>query len=338
MKTLLAACLVGHCRAARRAGRARRPIRPQADHLRRAVRGRQRDRPARARRSAQHVTQDQGRPVVVDNMAGASGMLAAQNVARAAPDGHTVLITTNTTHAANQSLSRSCPTTRSRTSSRSTSSAPSRSRSIGQPGVPANDVNELIAYAKANPGKLTFGSGSSSRIAGEMLKQLAGIDIAARALQEQPARGHRPARRPDRADVHRHRDRRCRRSRPASCKGFARLDRAALAACAGRADHRRGGRQGLRHAAWFAAYVPAGTPKPVVDKLRDALVAAVSDNAVQEKLLAAGIEPESSTLGGAEGVRRHRDQEMGRHRQGGRHPAGIASAPVSRRSPGRRAR
>ena len=91
-------------------------------------------------------------------------------------------------------------------------------------------------------------------------------------------------------------------------------------------------------AAWFAAFAPAGTPKPVVDKLRDALVAAVSDSAVQERLLAAGIEPEIEHLGGAEGIRRHRDQEMGRHRQGGRHPAGVACAPISRRSPGRRAR
>ena len=48
-------------------------------------------------------------------------------------------------------------------------------------------------------------------------------------------------------------------------------------------------------AAWFGAFVPAKTPKPVIDKLHEALVAAVSDKTVQEKLLAAGIEPESST-------------------------------------------
>ena len=48
-------------------------------------------------------------------------------------------------------------------------------------------------------------------------------------------------------------------------------------------------------AAWFAAFVPAKTPKPVVDKLREALVAAVNDKATQEKLLTAGIEPETST-------------------------------------------
>ena len=53
--------------------------------------------------------------------------------------------------------------------------------------------------------------------------------------------------------------------------------------------------KGYDLAAWFAAFVPAGTPKPVVDKLREALVAAVSDKATQDKLLASGIEPETST-------------------------------------------
>ena len=55
------------------------------------------------------------------------------------------------------------------------------------------------------------------------------------------------------------------------------------------------GVQGYDLAAWFAAFVPAKTPKPVVDKLREALVAAVNDKATQEKLLTAGIEPEAST-------------------------------------------
>ncbi len=55
------------------------------------------------------------------------------------------------------------------------------------------------------------------------------------------------------------------------------------------------GVKGYDLAAWFAAFVPAKTPKPVVDKLREALVAAVNDKTTQEKLLTAGIEPQSST-------------------------------------------
>jgi tripartite-type tricarboxylate transporter receptor subunit TctC len=65
-----------------------------------------------ARVLGQHVTEQTKQPVVVENKAGASGMLAAQQAARAPADGYTVLITTNTTHAANEHLYRSCRTTR----------------------------------------------------------------------------------------------------------------------------------------------------------------------------------------------------------------------------------
>ena len=109
-------------------------------------------------------------------MPGASGMLAAQNVARAAADGHTVFITSNTTHAANQSLFKKLPY-----------DPIGDFQPVGKlgditlalavhPSVPAKNTRELIAYGKAHPEKLSFGSGSSSsRLAGEMLKTRAGF-------------------------------------------------------------------------------------------------------------------------------------------------------------------
>jgi tripartite-type tricarboxylate transporter receptor subunit TctC len=133
---------------------------------------------ALARILGEHVGRSLGKPVVIENLPGASGVLAAQNAARAEPDGHTVLITTNTTHGANQSLLKSVPY-----------DAVTSFEPIGKlgtitlaltthPSVPAKTVKELVAHAKANPGKLTFGAGSSSsRIAGEMLKSLAGLDL-----------------------------------------------------------------------------------------------------------------------------------------------------------------
>ena len=133
---------------------------------------------ALARILAQKLGDAQGWTVVVENIAGASGMLAAQNVARASPDGHTVFITSNTTHAANQSLFKKLPYDPIADFEPVGKLGDITLALAVHPSVPANNTRELIAYGKANPGKLTFGSGSSSaRLAGEMLKTLAGFDM-----------------------------------------------------------------------------------------------------------------------------------------------------------------
>ena len=131
-----------------------------------------------ARIIGEHASKTLGQQIVVENIGGASGIVAAQNVARAEPDGHTILITTNTTHGANQSLLKRVPYDADKDFEAVTKLGTITLALIAHPSVPAKSVAELIAYAKANPGKLSFGSGSSSsRIAGEMLKSRAGIDI-----------------------------------------------------------------------------------------------------------------------------------------------------------------
>ena len=250
---------------------------------------------ALARIVGEHASRTLGQTVVIENVAGASGVLAAQNVARAQPDGYTVLITTNTTHGANQSLLKNVPYDAVTSFEPVTKLGTITLALITNPSVPAKNVQELIAYAKANPGKLTFGSGSSSsRIAGEMLKSLGGIDMT-----------HVPY-----------------RSNPQAITDilggqisvvFADISTTLPQVKAGKVNGLavstakrsplapdlptmvEAGVPGYDLAAWFAAFVPAKTPKPVIDKLREALVAAVSDKATQEKLLTAGIEPEAST-------------------------------------------
>ena len=119
-----------------------------------------------------------GQAVVPDNKAGASGQIGMPQVARAAPDGYTLLITTNTTHAANEHLYKKLSYDPVKDFAPITGLGKGGQVLVVNPASPHKSVGDLVAFAKKNPGKLTFGSGSaSSRVAGEMFKQLAGVDI-----------------------------------------------------------------------------------------------------------------------------------------------------------------
>ena len=131
-----------------------------------------------ARALGQAVTTATKQAVVVENKGGASGMIAAQQVARSAADGYTVLITTNTTHAANQHLYKKLPYDAVKDFAPVAGLGKGGQVLVVRADAPYKNVGDLLAAAKKQPGKLSFGSGSSSsRVAGEMLKQLAGVDL-----------------------------------------------------------------------------------------------------------------------------------------------------------------
>jgi tripartite-type tricarboxylate transporter receptor subunit TctC len=248
-----------------------------------------------ARILGEHVSKNLGKPVVIENLAGASGVIAAQNVARAEPDGHTVLITTNTTHGANQSLLKHVPY-----------DAINSFEAVGKlgtitlalatnPAVPAKTVQEFVAYAKANPGKLTFGAGSSSsRIAGEMLKSLAGLDITYVPYRSNPQAitdllgGQINIVFADISTT-------LPQIKAGAVNGLAVSTARRSVLAPDLPTMAEGGVKGYDLAAWFAAFVPARTPRSTVDTLNRALTAAVNDPATKERLLAAGVEPETST-------------------------------------------
>ncbi|TWS95817.1 tripartite tricarboxylate transporter substrate binding protein [Reyranella sp. CPCC 100927] len=117
-------------------------------------------------------------PVVVDNKPGAGGMLAASDVARAAPDGHTLLVATNTTHAANPWLIKNLSYDPVKDFEAVTTVVLGANIVLVHPDLPVKSIAELTAYAKANPGKLNFSEGSSSqRMSAELYKQLTGVNI-----------------------------------------------------------------------------------------------------------------------------------------------------------------
>lgn len=119
-----------------------------------------------------------GISMVIDNKAGANGSIAASFVARAAPDGYTLFVTTNTTHSANPYLLKSLPYDPMKDFTPIARTGDLPFMLVINPQVPANSVADLIALAKKEPGKYTYGSGSSSSsVSGATFAHLAGLDL-----------------------------------------------------------------------------------------------------------------------------------------------------------------
>lgn len=248
-----------------------------------------------ARALGQSVTTDTKQPVVVDNKAGASGMIAAQAAAKAPADGYTVLITTNTTHAANEHLYKKLSYDPVKDFTPVTGLGKGGQVLVVNAKSPYKSLAELLAVAKKDPGKLSFGSGSSSsRMAGEMLKQLAHVDILHVPYKSNPLAitdllgGQIDMMITD------------------TSTGVPQIKSGKLRAL-GYSTQKRGaqlpdvptiaeaGVKGYDMGYWFAAYVPAGTPAPVVARLNELLGHATKSAAAQSFFENAGSEAWSTT-------------------------------------------
>jgi len=234
-----------------------------------------------ARALGQSVNEQTGQPVVVDNKAGASGMIAAQFVAKAAADGYTVLITTNTTHAANEHLYKKLSYDPVKDFTPVTGLGKGGQVMVVNVNSPYKTVADVVAAARQKPGKLTFGSGSSSsRVAGEMFKQLSGTDILHVPYKSNPNAitdllgGQIDMMITDTSTgVPQVKAGKLRALGVSTTRRIASLPDVPTIAEAGVKDYDMG--------YWFAAYVPAGTPPAVVAKLRELLVNASKSAAVK---------------------------------------------------------
>ena len=126
---------------------------------------------------AQQLSATWGKPVVVDNKLGASGMIGGELVARAAPDGYTLLLVVPG-HIINPSIFAKSPYDVLSDFTAVTQVATSPWLVVASTSVPATTLQELIALARSQPGKLAFGSSEpSTRLAGELFRQMAGVDL-----------------------------------------------------------------------------------------------------------------------------------------------------------------
>ena len=139
---------------------------------------------------AEHLRQSLGQTFVIDNRAGAGGTTGSDAVAKAAPDGYTMLIGTSSTHAIAASLYGKLPYDQVKDFAPVTLLGSATILLVVHPSVPAKSVPELIALAKARPNSLDFassGNGGVSHLTGEYFKSLAGIE-----MQHVPYKGDTP--------------------------------------------------------------------------------------------------------------------------------------------------
>ncbi len=133
-----------------------------------------------ARVLAEHLTKSLGQPVIVENKGGASGNIGAGSVAKAKPDGYTLLVNASSVHTTNPSLFPKLGFDGLKDFTPIAHLANVLNTVVVHPSVPATNIKELIAYAKANPGKLAYwsaGPGSSSHLGPAMFEQAAGIKM-----------------------------------------------------------------------------------------------------------------------------------------------------------------
>ena len=244
-----------------------------------------------ARAVGERMAADLGQPILIDNRAGAGGMIGAEAAFRAAGDGYTLLIGTNSTLVTNKYLYTKL------------SYDPASFEPVGllgitplillaNPSVPARTVPELVAYAKANPGKLTYGSfgaGTTSHLAAELFQQMAGIEML--HIPYKGANEAIPALLGGQVSVY----------FDTIVTGLPHVKSGKLNALGVTSPHRSAmlsgtptiaeqGYPGYDIYPWYSIVAPKGVPKEVLEKFRTVLAQSLKDPKLVEKLQSTGAE------------------------------------------------
>ena len=246
---------------------------------------------------AQKLTEAWGQSVVVENKPGAGGNIGADAVAKSPPDGYTVVMGALSTHAVNPSLYPKMPYDAVKDFAPITLVAITPNVLVVNPALPVNSVQDLVAYARANPGKLNFGSGSNGsagHLAGELFKVDTGTDIV-----HIPFKGGAPATQALLAGETQF-------MFDNLANAMAQVKAGKLKALAVTTAQRsklapelptmaEAGVPGFDITTWFGLLAPAGTPPDVIAKWNADVVKILNSPDMRERLTAAGAEPAPMT-------------------------------------------
>jgi tripartite-type tricarboxylate transporter receptor subunit TctC len=232
-------------------------------------------------------------PVVVDNRMGAGGRVGAEAAAKAAADGYTLIMGNAGSHGINAALYADLPYDIERDFTPITQVMRSPNVLVVSPALPAANVRELIALFKANPGKYSYGSGgngSSAHLSAELFKSMAGVDVV-----HVPYKGASPAL----TDVIAGRVAMFIGNLPPAMPHIKSGNVRALAVTTAQRSPlvpdiptlAESGLPGFETVAWFGLFAPAGTPKPIVDKLQAEVARIVREPDIRERIAALGGEP-----------------------------------------------
>ena len=249
------------------------------------------------RLAAAELNKAWGTQVVVENRGGAGGNIGAEAVARSPGDGYTMLVCTVGTHGINKSLYPKLGYDPEKDFVPVTLLALVPNVVVVHPSVKANNIKELIALLKANPGKIDFassGNGTSIHLAGELFKSMTGT-----FMTHIPYRGSAPAI----ADLIGGQVQVMFDNLPSA---LPHIKSGKLRALAVTSEKRaaalpdvptvaEAGVPGYEASSWFGIVAPAGTPKAVAEKTQQAIAKAWATPEVREKLLAQGAEPVANT-------------------------------------------
>jgi tripartite-type tricarboxylate transporter receptor subunit TctC len=250
-----------------------------------------------AREVAAHLTKTWGQSVIVENKAGAGGNVGADSVAKAAPDGYTLLMGTVGTHGINVSLYSKMPYDAVKDFAPVSLCAAVPNVMVVHPSVPANSVAEFIAYAKKEGDKVAMassGNGTSIHLAGELFKSMTGT-----TMTHVPYKGSAPAL----ADMLGGTTQVMFDNAPSvmphikagKLRALAVTSNKRSAALPDTPTLEEMGLKGYEASSWFGVLAPAGTPKDIVQKISAEIQRGIATAEMQEKFKAQGAIPVGGT-------------------------------------------